>query len=401
MEDFHQQFLRESVERLKDWEDLLRRREDLSAEEKADLFRMLHTVKGTSQVFGLTVQGKLAHRLEEILANDRIARRDHALLLEGIGQLIKSLEQKDPGISPEFLEKPNETGMIEESSEDLVRVSVPADIFSQLSPQEKKMLRTAIENKEAPFGLEIVFGLGDFAVGLKNFREKLKEAGRIIATLPAPDSTGAGRIGFRILMTGRISEGRLEMIAAADGARVFFRHPPADQADQLREMLRRITCYGRDIAGKSGKDVQFEISGAKIELPARAVQIVFETLVHLIRNAVDHAFAGNGRVVIDLEKDEGGLRLKVSDNGRGIDPQKVLSTALEKNLISAGDDPDEEAVLDLIFRPGFSTALTAGEISGRGVGLDAVKTALEENGGKISVSSTFNKGTVFEIFLPL
>jgi two-component system chemotaxis sensor kinase CheA len=106
--------------------------------------------------------------------------------------------------------------------------------------------------------------------------------------------------------------------------------------------------------------------------------VVGDALVHLVRNAVDHGIETSGKVLIEVASLDGQTRISVTDDGRGIDP----------------------SLIDQIFDPGFSTASEISEISGRGVGLDAVKTAIEEAGGSVTVSSEVGHGSTFVLFVP-
>ncbi len=108
----------------------------------------------------------------------------------------------------------------------------------------------------------------------------------------------------------------------------------------------------------------------------------------------------NGKIKINLKAEENGLSIIVADNGNGINPTKLKAMAVEKNLISENEILTEQAILNLVFQSELSTATEITEISGRGIGLDAVKTSIEESGGIIKVTSRIGKGTTFEIFLP-
>ena len=120
----------------------------------------------------------------------------------------------------------------------------------------------------------------------------------------------------------------------------------------------------------------------------------------MIRNAVDHAFDDAGEITINLQTENNHLRLIVSDDGRGIDAEKIKRQAFEKNLLAADKILTAKEAIDLIFLPEFSTKSVITDISGRGAGLDAVKDAVEKSGGTISVESRIGKGTTFEICLP-
>jgi two-component system chemotaxis sensor kinase CheA len=121
-----------------------------------------------------------------------------------------------------------------------------------------------------------------------------------------------------------------------------------------------------------------QIVDGGLSLDKIVIDRISEPLLHLVRNAVDHGIESQGKVVIEAQKLDSEIRITVTDNGRGIDP----------------------SMISRIFDPGFSTAPELSEISGRGVGLDAVKTAVEAAGGSITVTSQPNHGSTFEITLP-
>ncbi|MBA2735827.1 MAG: chemotaxis protein CheA, partial [Pyrinomonadaceae bacterium] len=144
-----------------------------------------------------------------------------------------------------------------------------------------------------------------------------------------------------------------------------------------------------------------EISVEAETTSTQTLKLIFDALLHLVRNAVSHAIEEKGKVRIEIKSVEKGLILSVSDAGKGSDAKKIRARAIEKNLVSEDVILSEREIADLIFAPDFSTAETVTEISGRGVGLDAVKNSIENAKGKISVKSEAGKGTTFEIFLPV
>lgn len=170
----------------------------------------------------------------------------------------------------------------------------------------------------------------------------------------------------------------------------------------------------RDVSSKLGKQVDLEIVGQETELDRTVVDALGDPMVHLIRNALDHGLeppqervaAGKpptGTLSISARHAGGSIVIAVADDGRGIDPQKVGARAVERGLITA----DQVATLDvagaveLLFAPGFSTAETVGDLSGRGVGMDAVRTKIRALGGEVNVTSVTGAGTTAEIRLPL
>jgi two-component system, chemotaxis family, sensor kinase CheA len=182
----------------------------------------------------------------------------------------------------------------------------------------------------------------------------------------------------------------------------------------IANVFNRFNRVVRDLSKASRKTVSLEIFGEETEIDKKVIDRIGEPLVHLIRNAVDHgieppeerAAAGKsreGHVRLGAYQDGDHICIEVSDDGRGLDRTAILNKALEKGLLTAEEAPraSAERVLGFIFLPGFSTAERVSDISGRGVGMDAVKSAVEEMSGSLRVRSTPRAGTTITITLPL
>ena len=180
----------------------------------------------------------------------------------------------------------------------------------------------------------------------------------------------------------------------------------------LGPTLQRAARAGRAAARLEAKEINFEISGADIRLDRLLVEAIADPLIHLVRNAVDHGIetvdertqAGKllrGTVRIEAVTEGSQSRLRVADDGRGVDPHFITAAARRLGLFKSDTPLDMEQSLRLIFRPGFTTLASASDISGRGVGLDVVETAVEQVGGELRVSSKPGYGTTFEIRLPV
>jgi two-component system chemotaxis sensor kinase CheA len=170
----------------------------------------------------------------------------------------------------------------------------------------------------------------------------------------------------------------------------------------------------RDLSTRQGKKVELVIEGQETELDRSVIEEIGDPLVHLLRNAIDHGIempedrvqAGKPEVAtvkLTAEHVESSIVITVQDNGRGIDPARIKAKALEKGIISFESSQrlsDAEAV-ELIFAPGFSTASTVTEVSGRGVGMDIVRTNVERLGGSVEVQSKLGEGSRFLLRLPL
>ena len=170
----------------------------------------------------------------------------------------------------------------------------------------------------------------------------------------------------------------------------------------------------RDLARVRNKDIDLAISGEDTEIDKKIIDRIGEPLVHLVRNAVDHGIETKeerirmgkpekGLISMSAYQEGDHICIEVSDDGRGLDREKILEKAFEKGLIRAKDaeDMSNEEVYQMIFLPGFSTASEITDISGRGVGLDVVKSTVEEMGGSVYISSRKGRGTTVKLTLPL
>lgn len=422
MNNLQQDFLDQSIKTL---ENLIIRlqnetnREVFSENFRREAFRALHTIKGTAQTFGFPVSGNLAHELETLLSTDEnlqiSATENHkSFFLNGLRLLKQTFEQKDFEIPAMFAEKIRAAALVEDDSETFLSV-IPDSIVSQLSSREKNVVDSALRAGKNLFCLEIDFDLTSFADGLTDFREVISEKCEIVATLPGAKFNLQDKIGFQILAATSESLENIENIARKYSAEIVFQTAPRKFSNDLRGVLEQAAAHGDNLAKQLGKQIDFEISGKKtvgeIEIPARLLKIIFDALLHLVRNAIDHGVEtpaerieqnkkARARIKIQFTSDADNFYLKVSDDGRGIDAEKIRAKAIEKNLIDAGENLPEQSLRNLIFAPEFSTAERITQISGRGVGLDAVKEAVEKTGGKITVKSEKENGTTFEIFLP-
>jgi two-component system chemotaxis sensor kinase CheA len=170
----------------------------------------------------------------------------------------------------------------------------------------------------------------------------------------------------------------------------------------------------RDLSTKLGKQVELDLVGKDTELDRTVVDALGDPLVHLIRNSLDHGLEGpeervaagkpaSGTLHLSARHAGGNVVIEVRDDGRGINPRKVAEKAAERGLIAAEavETTDMAKAIELLFHPGFSTADVATDISGRGVGMDAVRTTIRELGGEVVMTSEQGQGTVAQIRLPL
>ncbi|RNC29571.1 MAG: Chemotaxis protein CheA [Candidatus Dichloromethanomonas elyunquensis] len=168
----------------------------------------------------------------------------------------------------------------------------------------------------------------------------------------------------------------------------------------------------RDFCRKTGKKIELVVKGEETELDKTVIEMIGDPLTHIIRNSVDHGIelpeeriaAGKpevGTITLDAYHEGNHIAITVSDNGAGLDIEKIYKKGLEKGLIGEREEMSEKDIANLIFLPGFSTADKITDISGRGVGMDVVKKALNNLGGLIDIKTKKGEGTSFIIRLPL
>ena len=186
----------------------------------------------------------------------------------------------------------------------------------------------------------------------------------------------------------------------------------AIRAQPVRSVFSRMPRLVREVAGQLGKEVRLIVSGEGTEIDKTVIEQLADPLTHLLRNSLDHGIESpvdreargkprQGTIHLSAEHRSGRIVIEVSDDGNGIDRDRVLTKARQRGLILADQNPSSEEIDDLIFLPGFSTAETISSISGRGVGMDVVRRNMQALGGRIGVTSRLGAGSRFTMSLPL
>ena len=225
-----------------------------------------------------------------------------------------------------------------------------------------------------------------------------------------------------------ITRSRLEQLSSEQGDQILeetveqLTRLTMDLRDQVLKtrmvpvdhVFSRFPRLVRDLTKETGKEVQLQISGAETELDRTVIDEIVDPLVHIIRNSIDHGIeapevrtaAGKSLPgVVELKAYQAGnnVVIEIVDDGAGVNREKVKARALERGIVSVDDleNMDDEEIMNLIFLPGFSTSDKVTDISGRGVGMDVVKTQISNLGGVVEWASEEGKGTKFTIRLPL
>lgn len=332
-----------------------------------DIARFVHTIKGSCASFGFNNTGVIAHNLEnklqDLKSNPDLATAeilaDVRMQIDKIDDLIRNNDSTEPNSKPETLS----------AIDDSIRVPINL-INSSLNNIWEIFL---IKNQ-----ISYLFQSGGSEPALKDLRQSWETLdttlGRNIAEL----------------------ENRLMQMRMTNLSRLFSR---------MEKIVRN---YAQE---HPEKKIRFETSGEDIEVDKKVSDMLNEPLVHLIRNAMDHGLediqsrqdAGKAEFgVIQLRAQAGvdTIDIIVTDDGGGIDHQKIAQKAFEKGLINT-IDIDKKSAVDLIFTPGFSTADQITNTSGRGVGMDSVKQSIVEIGGRVSLTTEVGKGSQFKVTLPI
>ena len=356
-----------------------------------------------------------AEGIPELLPEELIQEQTHPQVSSEGGILIRlKLDETVSAVGPRLLvllKHLGETGALLESV-----------------PGEEAIMQGAV-SRELLVRLETVLTQKQILAQLQNFSELAEvefpvEKPQPVVTRQRSSSGTTVRVNTDLLdhfinLTGELITNRYALQAAA-GARNW--RDMNDGLGQLNRLVKnlhhqvlqlrmlpletvtgRLSRTVRDLGRASGKDIQFSVEGANIELDRAILDELGDPLVHMIRNAIDHGVEREGRVSLKAWRERDQVLIQVADNGRGINPEKIRQRAQQCGLLSTGQvrSMRDYDLLQLICLPGFSTKEEVSETSGRGVGMDVVKTAVERLGGVLMIDSALGEGTHITMKLPL
>lgn len=421
MGELRREFLKQTISNLKalqsDFSD-----NSLSEDFLRRLFRSLHTLKGASNTFNLFDLAKLAHNTESLIQaiqNNQIPQTEEikSVFRESFAQFLQTVQNyqdgKDTNISHDFIDRLQKLIPDKNESKDLFIFQIPPRILSRLSITEKDALNLALQKGKTFYLVKASFALQNFYDDFRNFKEILNENGEVIAVASSPNKNPQQEVNFQIFFASVLQKNEVEDLIKQFSSQIDFEQtsPMQNLPENLAGVLDNLVNYGEKTAQFLNKNIAFETHFADAQISNSRLILLNEVASQLLHNAIDHAIepieirALNGKsstakIKISFIKLENELLFEIEDDGGGIDVEKIAQIAKQKGLISRNKISIEKEVLNLIFSPGFSTSQTVSEISGRGVGLDAVKDLVEKSDGRIEVETKDGFGTKFSVYLP-
>ena len=374
------------------------------------VFGAMHSLKGITGFLDLAAAHQLAHQAEAVMEDAR--KREQGIhasecdaILKGVDALreIQSLiqshardtQQPLPALPISF--EPALSGLTRftrQSGLGIPADDATADIPAQIS-----------RGAERTPGTQIAEGTGLVRVKVNKLDSLIEVIGELVVTQTQIHQdadlvfANNSRLVRNLSQLGKITR---ELQAVAMSLRMY----------PLRDVFNRMMRLARDIARKQDKDLEVILEGEDTELDKNVIEALVDPLTHLVRNAVDHGVACpadrkqagksvRARLTISARHQSGSVLVSVSDDGRGLDVERIAARGRESGLLGADESPNVARLQSLIFEPGFSTAAQVTEFSGRGVGLDVVRRNVHSLGGRVTVDSEAGQSTTFTLTLPL
>lgn len=369
----------------------------------SSLFRTAHTIKGNASLFEFDVLARFLHDVEDLLD---VCRTNSAVLSqEVIGILLQTVDVQRQ-MAKRAVE--GEASLLPEHEALNARlIELTVAIKSTATSGAQESSATALPNPSN--------GATRSRAGVHNLRVDVGKLDRML-NLTVEYAIAQGQ--QRRILEEKLgpAAGQREILESHHGLEALFL--------ELQELVMKIRMVPvgptfhrfvrgvRDAARKSGKLARMVVVGEDVEVDTTILEHIHDPLMHMIRNSVDHGLESpevrrglgkdpSGKIVLQAFHDSGNIVVQISDDGAGLDHERILSHARAKGIVPDGVRLSDAEIHNLIFQPGFSTAEKVSELSGRGVGLDVVRRNVNALSGTILVESCKGLGTTFTIRLPL
>ena len=405
-----------------------------------DIFRPFHTIKGVSGFLSLTKINKLAHTTENLLDSARSGDffiNDIATdaILESVDTLKKLIDRVSQGLETGFkqpdddidvnalrdklqrLQKSLAKGETEPLGKILVRKgvvdqeSIDQSLKIQQEQPDKKIGEILVQENKAEPG-EVASALMDQNLSKKRVAAQVKVSTEKLDDLV--DYAGELVIAQSMLRQKTSNDPSLNQSVAQLGQIVTNMQNIAMSMRMIpiKATFMKMIRLVRDLSRKSGKDVALNMVGEDTEIDRNVVDALYEPMVHMIRNSVDHGIEqesdrierekpAQGSITLRAYHKGGHIIIEIEDDGKGLDKDAIFEKAKNTGLIVGDEQMTDAQIYDLILKPGFSTADKITDVSGRGVGMDVVRDGISKFRGQLNIESSKGVGTKFTISLPL
>ena len=407
------------------------------------VFRAFHTFKGGAGFLALDPIKNLAHILESLLDAARqdtleIDRHVINLILAGgdtLRQFVDAIELSIRGGN-------SSTPIVVATNDLIAKVETT---LAQGSPKTEEIsVEDEIKQPSTKQAINAITGPKEKELAIPpatNTRPEPRQEDTQVTKLTSPSKIKTDRLSTFVKIETEKLDALIDLVGELVIAKsMVVEHPliAGNQSDDLPRHLRQLTriCTDlqrnamslrmvpirttfqkmnrlvRDLGSSQDKEISLLLKGEETELDRNIVEALAEPMIHMLRNSIDHGIERpeeritrgkppQGKIEVEACHQGGGILIKVADDGRGIDPDKVLDKAIAQGLVESDYNGSINDILSLIFQPGFSTAETITDVSGRGVGMDVVRGSISRLRGRIDVESVVGVGTTFRIYLPL
>lgn len=408
------------------------------------IFRPFHTVKGVSGFLNFNKINKFAHMVENLL--DKARNGGLGITGEIVDVILESVDVLKAMI--ESVRDSLETGNPFEGDEDISGIMQKIEqLVSPVRKESKQLLgemliaKGTVTESDIKAALDIQQKEPDRKIGEILLEQEKVKATAVVSSLREQKRTDSAADMLQVKVDTKKLDSIVDMVGELAIAQSMLRQHEAvvnsrdRKLDQITNQLNLITSglqniamsmrmvpikntfqkmlrLVRDLSRKAGKDIQLVMSGEETEIDRNIMEEIYEPMVHMIRNSIDHGLElpderesknkpGQGTIYLKAYHRGGNIVIEIMDDGRGLDREKILKKAISTGLVRQEDKLSDAEIDNLIFHPGFSTAEKVTDISGRGVGTDVVKSKVEKLRGRVEVRSVTGKGSTFFMRLPL
>lgn len=410
----------------------------------AEIFRVVHTIKGTCGFLDLRRLEKIAHAAESLLntfneAPESVTSERVSLVLEAlddIKSILDNLEskRKEP-------EEDNEDLLKRLDRETKIQADANAISKKQRDSDKQQQIENEVETQSLPPAVfaDSPNNISVPILGEENHEQDITTAwqGGILASSNQNAIVSITSLRVRLDLIEQLMDSVSELVLSRNQLLQILRQNPSSEFSIPLQRLNQITTalqegimktrmqpiqnawnplprLVRDLAKSMGKQVRLEMVGSETELDRQIIEMIRDPLVHIVRNAIDHGLElpaervrrgkdEQGTITMKAYQEGGQIMIEVYDDGKGVDHEKIRTKLIDQNFASEAEAAklSQSQLHRFLFQSGFSTADKITEVSGRGVGLDVVKNNIDKIGGQIEINSTLGTGSQIRIKIPL